>query len=540
MQERLRAILKNATDRWKSFGRSQQIRIVAVAVVFLAILGTAIFLAVRPKMYTLLNNEDPLLLVNAEATLTEAGIVSQLTNNGTALMINEQDLGAAKLQLETQNVFKDKKFTYLDALQYSTMGTTDAIKNENLRMAKETELEDTLMKMKGILGADVHLNIPGDSNFFLPDNTATASVLLETEGTLAPGQADTVARIVQRSVKNLELENIEVTDQDFNPLFSGQTVQAGGGLKTQYDAEMLMKSAIEAQIKKAASPIYDETNIISNLVFNWDKIQEQSKEYSNPVGADSAKGFVDGESSNKQSYEGASPDAEPGLAANNQETPTYQMNTGENSSAKIDEREANYIYNVVERIKEGSFGNLLSADSSIAVLVYRYTNYDETEMTESQRLNGMTWAEYKQNNKNAVEFDVDAAFVNSLVTGTGIANLSVVGYDCPTFTDRVVQPVRIDLLITLAILGILILLLAFGLLRRTQPDEVTEFEPELSVEDLLVSSQIDDRKESEAEKLREIELGLESEVMKQIEKFVNEKPDAVAQLLRNWISEDWE
>ena len=25
-----------------------------------------------------------------------------------------------------------------------------------------------------------------------------------------------------------------------------------------------------------------------------------------------------------------------------------------------------------------------------------------------------------------------------------------------------------------------------------------------------------------------------------IEKFVDEKPDAVAQLLRNWLSEDWD
>lgn len=87
------------------------------------------------------------------------------------------------------------------------------------------------------------------------------------------------------------------------------------------------------------------------------------------------------------------------------------------------------------------------------------------------------------------------------------------------------------------ILGILLLLLAFGLIKKTQPDEVEEVEPELSVEDLIVSTQLEDEKE---EMLAEIDTSVESEYKKQIEKFVNEKPEAVAQLLRNWLSDEWE
>ncbi len=90
------------------------------------------------------------------------------------------------------------------------------------------------------------------------------------------------------------------------------------------------------------------------------------------------------------------------------------------------------------------------------------------------------------------------------------------------------------------ILALLILLLAFGLIRRAQPDEVVEVEPELSVEDLLVSTQLEEEKLTEAERLREIELNSESEAKKQIEKFVTEKPEAVAQLLRNWLNDEWE
>jgi flagellar M-ring protein FliF len=42
------------------------------------------------------------------------------------------------------------------------------------------------------------------------------------------------------------------------------------------------------------------------------------------------------------------------------------------------------------------------------------------------------------------------------------------------------------------------------------------------------------------EPIPEIELEERSEIKKQIDKFVKQKPDSVAQLLRNWLSDDWD
>ena len=44
----------------------------------------------------------------------------------------------------------------------------------------------------------------------------------------------------------------------------------------------------------------------------------------------------------------------------------------------------------------------------------------------------------------------------------------------------------------------------------------------------------------EEEPMPEIEMEERSEIKKQIDKFVRQKPDAVAQLLRNWLSDDWD
>ena len=85
-------------------------------------------------------------------------------------------------------------------------------------------------------------------------------------------------------------------------------------------------------------------------------------------------------------------------------------------------------------------------------------------------------------------------------------------------------------ILTLLIAGLLV----FVIIKGTSPVEVTELEPELSVEDLLATTQEDDK-----QNLDEIELSDKSETRQLIEKFVDENPEAVALLLRNWINEDW-
>ena len=86
-------------------------------------------------------------------------------------------------------------------------------------------------------------------------------------------------------------------------------------------------------------------------------------------------------------------------------------------------------------------------------------------------------------------------------------------------------------MLAVAILAILILVV----LRSTRPLTVEETEPELSVEDMLATT-----KEATAQqKVDDIDVQEKSETRIAIEKFVDENPEAVALLLRNWLNEDW-
>lgn len=68
----------------------------------------------------------------------------------------------------------------------------------------------------------------------------------------------------------------------------------------------------------------------------------------------------------------------------------------------------------------------------------------------------------------------------------------------------------------------------FRTFKKEKEEEVAE---EVSVDDLL--------KEQKEENLEDIGFNEKSEARVLIEKFVDENPDAVANLLRNWLNEDW-
>ena len=117
----------------------------------------------------------------------------------------------------------------------------------------------------------------------------------------------------------------------------------------------------------------------------------------------------------------------------------------------------------------------------------------------------------------------------------GIAeeNIHITAYEQFTFIDTVEEPLNWTLILEIALAVLLLAFLLYVVFRGMAPVEVTEMEPELSVEQLLATTK-------ENQTLEEVEFSERSETRIMIEKFFEENPEAVALLLRNWLNEDWE
>ena len=148
-------------------------------------------------------------------------------------------------------------------------------------------------------------------------------------------------------------------------------------------------------------------------------------------------------------------------------------------------------------------------------------------------MDGTSWEDYKELNDITTKITVDEDFYNAVSTATGIPvdAITIVAYRENLFYDAEVREVNWNTVLSIALIVIILALLAFVILRSMRIEREVEPEEELSVENLLQSTQ-----ETE---LEDIEVESKSETRKMIEKFVDDNPEAAANLLRNWLNEDW-
>jgi len=171
----------------------------------------------------------------------------------------------------------------------------------------------------------------------------------------------------------------------------------------------------------------------------------------------------------------------------------------------------------------------------MALYLTRYENYYEDQMKEQGLLDGTTFAEYQAANSTPTENINPQEMVDMLASATGMkaANIYVVERIVPVFYPAETKSVPVQSILSIVLAVIIGGLLLFVVFRSMKPHEVVETEPELSVEALLATTK-------ENQTLDDIEFSDKSASKQQIEKFVDENPEAVVALLRNWLNDDWE
>ena len=136
-------------------------------------------------------------------------------------------------------------------------------------------------------------------------------------------------------------------------------------------------------------------------------------------------------------------------------------------------------------------------------------------------------------NQERTKLEVDEDLVDLVAKASGISaeNISFIAYEEPMYIDAEGLPVSSTDILQIVLIVLILGLLIFVIFRSMRSEKVVVEEEEVSVEKLL-----DSTPESQ---LEELETESKSETRKMIEKFVDESPEAAANLLRNWLQEDW-
>ena len=538
--------------RWDSLTNPQKYRLAGVvSFVALAIVLT-LFFALRVRYEALAANRDMLEIMQMQVALDQAGIRNRIDNNGRDLLVDSRHMQDAIQAIVVAHAAPSADhFTWENAFD-TGLGTTDLERRRMHLLAVEGDIARAIEGMSGVASASVNLDMPHRRPFDTNAPLPAAMIALNTTRELARHEAQSIARIAAFSVSDLLLENIVVIDQHMRTLFDGdRDVNEGDTMSGALEAREQHRNRVEWTLARQFLHMFD--NVEAGVNFNFDDTlftEEVEETFRNPDGGDSGIPFS--QRSMRANIQNAPGGLEPGLGANMAATPGYQMGDGGLMTADTRETDTQYHVDNIRTITQRAPGWVIpdSSTASISATIYSTVRQDLwiADAPEGETRTAQDWERFKLENGRTrdvtAEFDsLDSVLeMAAATTGLPVGNISLMIWEVPNFIDDLPTELDWQLFVMLAVLFLLIALLAIALLRKAKAAaaESEEAEPELSVEDLLVSTQLDEAKEEAKEELEAIDYFKENEIKKHIEKFVNEKPEAVASLLRNWINaEEW-
>lgn len=530
--ERLQELRKRFLEWWNKFTTKQKTIIIcsgAGVVLAFSILG---YVLTRPQYTVLVTCESTKEASQIVDILDGGGIENKTSIDGLQISVIKSKVSEANLLLGANDIPTD---TYtIENVLSGGLSTTESDKQKRYLILLQEQLEKTLQRNELVEKADVTLTIPTDDGTLISrDEQSTAAVVLELNNDMSSEQAGALALLIKNALGNKTTEGISIIDTNGNLLFSGDAdMSVGGSATTQLSAKQQAENLVKQEVRSVlvGTPLYDSVEVSCNLDLDFSTIESTNHDYT------AAEGQSQGLLSSERLYESENTGAtggEPGTGSNGENDSTYVMRDYENSSSTVSETERNYLPNESITKKTEPGGRIVLENSSIAVAATKLHVYKEEEARNQGLLDGISWDEFKAANGENIQLEVTEEIFNTVAMATGIAreNIEIIAYERPIFIDREGLGVDVWDILQIILIVIILGLLAFVVLRSMRGAQPVEEEEELSVETLLQST-------PQAE-LDNIELEEKSEVRKLIDKFVEENPEAVASLLRNWLTEDW-
>lgn len=536
MLDRLKQIPARLLEIWKSWSKNQKIIIVSATVVFIAAVIVIAYILSRPTYEELTQCEDYNEMNTVTTLLSDNNYAYEIDN--MTVKVKKQDLTNAKMLIASNDI-KPSGYSLEDALN-SSLTTTESDKNKKYAKYLETKFANDIGSLDGVKSASVTVHLADDSNsFYATKKDATVAVTLDTNKTVGDDAAESIAVFLATAVGNDNTNGITIIDTTGKTLFNGAD-NSGSVSNISYSSKLKYKSQIEntvaAGVKNTAlsTSLFNDATVALNLDLDWDTVNKIATEYKAQEGRE--EGLYD-TSYELQSVGTNGASGTPGTTSNGESGTTYDLTDGTSSSSTYTVKQYQYLPDQLVTTTNSEPGKIVYDSSTMAVTLIKNVVYNEDDCKKLGYLDNMTWDEFKAQNADPVQVDVSSDWINMFSNATGISTdkITVLAYNVPYFTDSTKTSIFsrasfwVQIALAVAILGILV----FIVLRSARPLTVEEKEPELSVEEMLAST-----KENQPT-VDEIDLQEKSETRKAIEKFVDENPEAVALLLRNWLNDDW-
>lgn len=536
MTERVLAIWNKVRtaikEWWNKFQPKQKTLIICIGVGILVAIGILIAVLSRKQYVLLTECESTKEAAAVKELLDEQGLDYKVSSDGLTFRILSTNESDARLTLGSNNIVTSA-YTLSDVLDGS-FSTTEADKQKKYRYYLETQMEEDLECYSAVSKASVQLTIPDDDGTLIAQTKETyVSIILELDSSASFSEelAENIAKFAATAVGNDTTDNITITDTNSKIWFPVEDTYAS---IENADTMMLLKQEAESLLKQEVKKVllgtneFSQVEVATNVKMDFAEKQTTTHTYT------PAEGQEQGVLSHEELYKSSTSDSSGGVPGTDSNSETdYLIDDTTTTDATTYERKSDYLPNEQIVTTTEPTGTIVYDTSSLSVAAVKYNILKEEDAQTMGLLADVTWDEYKLANATRTKMELDDDLVSMVANATGIpsSNITIVAYEEMQFIDKAESSVDVKEIIQIVLIILILGMLGFVVFMSLHSKKEIEEEEELAVEDLLQSTQQDE--------LENIELEQKSEARKLIENFVDENPEAVATLLRNWLDEEW-
>lgn len=533
MPEQVKKILDRIVEWWKKFNLKQKALLIsATAVVVIALVILAV-VSTRPNYITIYTAADTKEAAAVKAVLdSDTSIKYNVSDNGLIFQVDAKDEANAALLLGENNY---PAATYdISNVIGGGLTVTESDRKKLYKDYLEKKFKAHLVSLSFVDDATIDIDLPNDDGTILSkEQNASAAVELKLNTAISDDQAAGLGRYIATMLGNKSTEGINIIDDKANVIFSGTSENSLlASSSTQLSNTEKWKNSIKSEIKSSLtnSHMFSDVNIAYNLNVDYDTHEVTTHKWAYPDGLNS--GVIDSRSEYNSVSKGGNAGV-PGTDSN--DDTTYVVSDNEYTYSEISSVDTQYNNNEEITVSHSQGGKLDYTNSSITVIATKYKIYKEELLEGSEELGDLTYEEFKLAHAEPVRINTEDEYINMIATATGLkaSNITFLVYEQAHFEDKPSNGRTITDILQIMLAVLIFALLGFVVFRSTRGAKEEEQEPELSVNDLLVATSAD-------AELEDIGYSEKSETRILIEKFVDENPDAVALLLRNWLNEEWE
>ena len=236
------------------------VRVAALAATGIAVLGFFIFLSSRLSsggMALLYGDLDPQDSGQIIQTLQSKNIPYDIKAGGKQIFVPGDQVLQLRVSLAESGLPGGGSVGYEIFDDNQGIGTTNFVQNINLVRALEGELARTIGAMRNVRGARVHLVMPRRELFSREKQEASASVVLQVQGSARLGneQVQAIQHLIAAAVPGMDPQKISVLDDRGQLLARGNGDSASAAAGTADE----MRVGFENRMRQAIIELLERT-----------------------------------------------------------------------------------------------------------------------------------------------------------------------------------------------------------------------------------------------------------------------------------------